>query len=180
MPDTSLSLAMKEAYASAPTNELAVATLEFIHPSFVDEKGAQTAIRVVCDHVNLIAKLELGAPLNAGQQVTFIAFNFDFQLPNVEAVATPEFTITLDNVTREIEENLALASSSPHAIKAIYRIYLLSDLTQPQNNPPWTFDVKACEADDFQVHCRASFGDASNVPFPGLDYTPDQFPGLVR
>lgn len=39
MPDTTLSEALKEAYASAPSDVILLHTLELRHPSFVDEQG---------------------------------------------------------------------------------------------------------------------------------------------
>ena len=41
MPDTTLSEALKEAYASAPSDVVLLHTLELRHPSFVDEQGNQ-------------------------------------------------------------------------------------------------------------------------------------------
>ena len=52
MPDDTLSLAIKEAYASAPSNLVIHHTLEIWHPNFT------TPIRVVRDNVDLSAKLE--------------------------------------------------------------------------------------------------------------------------
>ena len=47
MPNTALSEAIKEAYASAPSQQIILHTLELRHPSFVDETGQLVAIRVV-------------------------------------------------------------------------------------------------------------------------------------
>ena len=71
MPDDTLSLAIKEAYASAPSNLVIHHTLEIWHPNFT------TPIRVVRDHVDLTAKLESSAPRNASQYVTFVGYAFD-------------------------------------------------------------------------------------------------------
>ena len=49
MTDTTLSQALKEAYASAPSEVILLHTLELRHPSFVDDNGNPTAIRVVRD-----------------------------------------------------------------------------------------------------------------------------------
>ena len=55
MPDPSLSAAIKEAYASAPTDTVILHTLELRHPDFV------APIRDVNDHANLTATLEATA-----------------------------------------------------------------------------------------------------------------------
>lgn len=180
MPDSSLSAAIKEAYATAPQGEVILHTLEFRHPSFEDELGAPTAIRVVHDHADLNARLETSAPLNPDEYVTFIAFAFDFSLPEVQQTAMPEITITIDNVSQDIERNLALAVASPYKIEVTYRPYLNTDLTGPQMNPPLTLTVTGVEANDFQITARATFSDMANKLFPGVDYTAETFPGLVR
>lgn len=180
MPDAALSAAWKEACAVAPAGVVQLHTLEFRHPNFVDGAGAPTAIRVVMGHADLTAKLENTAPLNPGEYVRFVAFAFDLQLPNVEAVALPELQLGLDNVDPSIEHNLALATASPYQIECTYRCYLSTDLTAPQNNPPLTFNLKNIEADDVRVTAAAGTSDVGNRQFPSEDYTPDRFPGLIR
>ncbi len=174
MPDSSLSAAIKEAYATAPAGQVILHTLEFRHPSF------STPIRVVRDYQDLSAKLESSAPVDASTYVTFIAMAFDITLPEVQTSAVPEIVITLDNVSQDIEANLALAVASPYSIDVTYRPYLNVDLTTPQMNPPLTMSLTQVDATDYQVTARATFGDLSNRQFPGQNYTADRFGGLVR
>ena len=47
MPDPTLSQAIKEAYAAAPSDVVILHTLELRHPDFEDDDGNPTAIRVV-------------------------------------------------------------------------------------------------------------------------------------
>lgn len=181
MADSSLSAALKEAYAAAPQNVVVLHTLELRHPSFIDDVGQPIALRVVMDHADLEAKLEDDAPQNAGEYVTFINFSFDMQPPNVEEVATPELVVTIDNVSREIEDNIAYAVASPYPVGITYRPYLSTDLTQPQMDPPLHLTSQgAIEVDDFRVTMRATFGDMANRQFPNEDYTVERFPGLTR
>jgi len=175
-----LSQAIREAYASAPAGVIILHTLEFRHPNFVDDFGQATAIRVVLDHANLDARLELDAPQNPGEYVTFIAFAFELSLPNIEASSTPEISISLDNVTREIEDSLALAALSPYPVEVTYRPYLNTDLSAPQMNPPLTLTLTSAEADDFRVTARASYGNTANRPYPAQLYNTTRFPGLMR
>lgn len=92
MPDPSLSAAIKEAYASAPTDTVILHTLELRHPDFV------APIRVVNDHANLTATLEATAPANPGAAVEFIRFAFRFTLPELMTSGMPEIEIEIDNV----------------------------------------------------------------------------------
>jgi len=172
--------ALKEAYASAPSNIVILHTLEFRHPNFVDELNQPTSIRVVLDNVDHDCKLESSAPLNPNGIVTFTRFSFDFTLPEVQSSATPEIIISMDNVSREIEDNLALAVASPYKVEVTYRPYLSTDLTSPQMDPPLTLTLTHVEADDFKVTARASYGDAANKAFPSELYNSTRFPGLIR
>lgn len=173
MPDSTLSQALKEAYAAAPDNVVAYHTLEIYHPSFTQ------AIRVVRDFVDLQATLESAAPRNASQSVTFVGFAFDIVPPEVSTTGVPSCQITIDNVSRDIVANLELAISSNQPISIIYRLFLSSDLTAPQNNPPMTLTVIAMTADVFKVTATATFGDLVNKKFPNQQYTIETFPGLV-
>lgn len=173
MPDASLSQALEEAYASAPAGEVILHTLEFRHAAF------SQPIRVVRDYTDLTATLEATAPLNPSTAVTFVAYPFELQLPDVTTGPSPEVVITIDNVARDILANMDLAADSGTLVEVTYRAYLLSDLTHPQNNPPLTMVVRDIEADIFHVTARASFGEYANKPFPGEIYSLDRFPGLV-
>ena len=174
MPDPALQQAIKEAYAVAPSQSLILSTLEFRHPSFT------VPIRVVLDHVDLSATLELGAPLNPGETVNFIAGAFTFSLPEVSDTAGPEMTISIDNVTSEIEENIAAANLGTGSIEVTYRAYLDSDLTGPQNDPPLHMEVKTIKATDTTVEARCTFGNFANRRFPREIYNTARFPSLGK
>ena len=66
MPNNALSEALREAYASAPSDVVILHTLELRHPSFIDDDGDSIAIRVVRDNQDLKARLESSAPLDGG------------------------------------------------------------------------------------------------------------------
>lgn len=173
MPSSNLSQAWKEAAASAPAGEIIYHTLEFRHASFT------APIRVVQDYQDLIAKLEADAPNDPSAYVTFISFNFNIELPETRIGSGAEILIAIDNVTKEIEENLQAAANSVYPVQVTYRSYLKSDLTTPANLPPLTMTLKSATAGN-KVEARASFGDPANLKFPTLNYTGKQFPGLQR
>jgi hypothetical protein len=173
MPDTALSQAIREAYASAPNTDVAFHTLEIYHPSFT------TPIRVVRDFVDLSAKLESTAPRDASTYVTFIGYAFDIVPPEVSTTGVPQCQITIDNVSRDIMANLESAVTTSTPITVIYRMFLSSDLTGPQNNPPMALTIISISADVFKITATATFGDLVNKRFPSQNYTIDTFPGLV-
>ena len=76
---------------------------------------------MVRDHSDLTARLEDGAPLDAGETVRFVALAFELELPPVDAAPVPEIAVTLDNVSREIVRHLDAAATSLERIEVTYR-----------------------------------------------------------
>lgn len=174
MPDMTLEEALKEAYAAAPNNLIVYDTLEFRHPEWI------TPIRVVRDFVNLVARLEADAPLNPGEDVTFTGFAFDMARPDVDPNSSPEVSITIDNVSLEIEDALLQTVTSVYPIEVTYRPYLSSNLTMPAMNPPMTLVLQQVQASSSKITAVARLGDFANKKFPSEEYTSRRFPGLVR
>jgi hypothetical protein len=162
--------AIKEAYASAPTNIVILHTITVSHPAF------SVPIRVVRDN----RQHHLDA-------VDYQPFSFDFKLADISDDGVSEIIITMDNVSGDIEANIELAVGSSDHITVTYRPYLfdLDTGTQPvgatgcQMNPPLAMKVKSINANVFQISMRASFNDIVNRPFPPNVYTVEKFPGLV-
>ena len=208
MPDPALEQAIREAYASAPSDTVILHTLELRHPAFMDDEGEPTAIRVVRnfadeaswlslggaevqavldampaqarDLVGLVARLEEDAPKDAGRMVPFIALAFDLELPPVDTGPVPEIAVTLDNVSREIVRHLDAAATSHEIIEVTYRPYLSTDLEGPQMDPPITLTLTEVEVDVFRATGRARMLDIGNRAFPAETYTAKRFPGLTR
>jgi hypothetical protein len=180
MPDPALSEAIQEAYAHAPTDAIILHTLEIRHPDFRDENGNPTAIRVVRDQLDLQARLEVDAPMDAGAIVNFVAMGFDLDLPAVDTTPVPEIVVTLDNVSREIVRYLDVAAESQSVIEITYRPYLSNDLEGPQMDPPITLILSEVDADVQRVTARARMMDIGNKAFPSRTYTAKEFPGLTR
>ena len=207
MPDPALEQAIREAYASAPSDTVILHTLELRHPAFVDDDGDPTAIRVVRnfadaerwrdlggvearavldalptdarDRVGLVARLEADAPRDAGRMVPFIALAFELELPPVDTAPVPEIAVTLDNVGREIVRHLDAAATSLERIEVTYRPYLSTDIEGPQMDPPITLTLTEVEVDVFRATGRARMLDIGNRAFPADLYTATRFPGLI-
>ncbi len=169
MPDTTLSQAIKEAYASRP-KVVIHHTIELYHEAFT------TPIRVKRGSGDLLAVLEATAPRDAGQQVTFIGYPFDIKPPDMQGRST----IEIDNVSRDIVRNVELSMASSTPIDMIYRAYIEDDLTGPQNNPPLELSLVSITATVFRVTATAALLNFYNMTFPGLTYTDTQFPTLVQ
>lgn len=167
MPDSTLSQALKEAYAAAPADVVIYHTLELDHPAF------SGPIYVVNDWDDLNAQLEDGSP------VTFLRFAFRLTLPEITPNSIPEIQVEIDNVSRDILANVQLAMQSTSLITLTYRQYISSDLTGPQNDPPMQMVLSNIKADVFKVTATAGFGNLNNKRFPAREYTAEDFPGLV-
>lgn len=174
MPDSTLSQAIREAYASAPVDVIPYDTLELRHSAFT------APIRVVAAHDNLTATLEADAPVDGGEAVLFVGYAFAFRRPEVSMSAVPEIEIVIDNVSGEIIDNIEASLETTEVIEMTYRPYVSTDLSAPQMDPPMTVTISHIEAINGTVTARATFGDLGNQLFPSEAYTAQRFPGLVR
>lgn len=174
MPDPTLSEAIKEAYASAPTDVVVVDTLEITHPSFTQP------IRVALSYTPITARLETTAPYNPGALVEFQAFAFDFVLPDVIDNGIPEMKIVMDNVSGEIMKHIEQAIPLPDKLGVIYRAFLSNDLSGgPHNDPPLHMTITGIEIDLLKVTATATIADFVNKQFPSILYDERRFPGLI-
>lgn len=172
--------AMQEAYASSPIDEQVLITLEMHHPTFINDIGERTAIRVVRAFEDHDLRLENTAPLNAGQIVTFQKCSFELTEPGYEEGKVPTLPIAIDGVSREITGYLEQAIVSLVPITVYFRPYLLSDPSGPGLDPPYRFTLTDVTVDIFRVSGQCNLNDVHNWPFPANKYTRERFPGLAR
>ena len=175
MADSSLSLALKEAYAVAGADDVILHTLEVWHASFA------VPIRVVKDNSALDAKLEASAPRNAGAVVTFVPFSFAMVPPDVTAEGLPSCTLELDNVGRDLGIALDAALLAGGPITVIYRAFLEEDaLVGPETDPPMELTLMSATLTGNRFRAQAGFPDLLNRRFPDGEFTLDRFPGLAE
>lgn len=173
MSDTTLTQAIKEAYAAAPAGVIIYHTLELRHSAF------SSPIRVVRDFVDLTATLEATAPVNASTSVTFTAFSFEISKPEVSALGVPQITFEIDNADRSIVANIEAAMTTSETVQVTYREFISTDLSAPQNNPPITLTILTISADVFRVKATAGYLNLMNIKFPRIEYDAQTYPGLV-
>lgn len=175
MPDPTLSAAITEAYASAPSGQVIYHTLELWHPVF------SVPIRVVRDYTSIDARIEAGAARDASAIVTFVGYAFDVIPPDQSTSALPQCTIEIDNVSRDILAQIDLAVLSTGPITVIYRAYLSNDLTiGPENLPPLEMTITQISASPLSIKATAGFTNLLDLSFPGLDYELTTFIGLLE
>lgn len=175
----SYSEAITAAYASNPEDEVALDTLEFLHPTFRDEDGDLIGLRVVNDHSLLLACLEATAPLDASSYVDFRPVSFEFtRPPETESAQLNEVALKVDNVARILIPYLDAAKESRVPITMIWRPYLPSDLSGPHIDPVLSLTLRGVGGDMNSMTARAGFSDLTNRRYPASEYTSRKFPGL--
>lgn len=166
MPDPSLTAAIKEAYASAPSDEVILETIALVHSALA------APVYLVRDRVDLIADLE------TSETVTFKASSFRLTKPPAGDNGIAPLSLSIDNVDRSITDFVNTVKKSTEPVQVYYRAYLASDLTQPQTNPPLVLSLSDISLNVFEASGRATFADIVNKKAPSEYYTRSRFPSL--
>jgi hypothetical protein len=164
-----ISQALKEIYASAPTTQRFVETLAFSHSLFA------STYYVTNDNRPWDFLLE------TGQLVTFQAMPFQIVLPTVDGKGNQDLELTLANIGRDLVDPLEAAIAKPsEPVRCVYRVYLDTPSTVPQNTPPLQLTITGVSVTAEAVSATATRSDFLNRAFPYNFYTYAQFPGLRR
>lgn len=159
---------LERLYASAPSGEFLLETLELAHPLF-----AQT--HFVTNHAQAF-----DATLETGELVTFETLPFAAKLPNSDGQGQQDLALVLDNVDRVIIEELERAIADPsNRIAVTYRCFASSDLSAPGSDPI-KLSISEVSAGLTTVEATAGRADVLNRKFPAVLYEIAQFPGLDR
>ncbi|UPT99379.1 DUF1833 domain-containing protein [Bradyrhizobium barranii subsp. apii] len=167
--------ALLEAYASCPPSARVYYTLEIWQSSF-DEPARVVAN--VGDDVDF--GIEIGAPRNGGETVTFIACPFEAKYPEQREGQPPSTTITIDNVGRELVPKIRAAQGVREYISVLYREYLNSDLTEPAYGPV-EFELREVKMVGTSLSGTVVVKNLQNKRFPRItkNYDYVQFPSLL-
>ncbi len=166
MPNASLTAAIKEAYASAPSNEVILETIALTHSALA------APIYLVKNREDIVATLETAAT------VTFEASSFRLTLPPTGDNGLQQLSLSIDNVDLRISDFVNTVKKSTEPVQVYYRAYLASDLTQPQTDPPLVLSLSDISVSLFEASGRASFADLVNKKAPSEYYTRSRFPSI--
>lgn len=172
MPDPGLSEALAEAYASAPDGVVILDTLEIWHPAFT------TALRIVADGAALDARIEAGAPRDAGELVTFVPLAFRLRPPESAPEAPGVLEAEIDTANREIVAEIDAAVVTLDPIQIIWRRYIASTAEDGPDYVVPGLTVRSVSAGVVRMTAQAAWQDLVNERFPRLIYSRDQFPTL--
>ncbi|MBR1206954.1 MULTISPECIES: DUF1833 family protein [unclassified Bradyrhizobium] len=167
--------ALLEAYASCPPSARIYYTLELWQSSF--DQPARVVANVGDD---MAFGLEVGAPRDAGETVTFIACPFQAGYPEQKEGQPPSTTIKIDNVNRELVPKIRAAQGAREYIQVLYREYLGSDLTEPAYGPI-EFELRSVQMVGASLTGTVMVKNLQNKRFPRLtkNYDYVQFPSLL-
>lgn len=160
---------LKELYASSGTGVI-LHTLSFNHATWA------TPFHIVRDFQDFAANLEDSGPLT-----TFNKFAFSIKGPNKDENGTLALDISVDAVSRELIDllELAILDTNNNPIEVTYRIYIDTDTTGPQNDPPLTLFMKSIKVTNKSINGRAELVNLVNRKFPSILYD-NTFQSLVN
>ncbi len=157
--------ALERAYASATVNDVPIHTLEIVNDVFA------TPYRFAQSYQDVTVRLE------TDEYVTFLASGIGLSLPQRGITGRQDLTFQLDNVTGQASSAIKAAMAGGGLTRVIYRAYLTSDLTAPQNSPV-ELVAMAVSINIKSVIVTATFRDFVNKAWPRQRYTLDITPGL--
>lgn len=181
-----ISDAMLEAYASAPTDSYILHTIEIIHPAFVDELSNPDSIRIVIDTPDIDLQLEDDHPLWPAGTKTFKYLAMTVSEPSQEDGRFGEMPFALDNVPQLYRKWIDGMTSFRAKAELIYREWLctrnettgvITPLGQPDRVQSglsaWSLKVTLG-----RIEGTASYRDPLNESFPRTVFDKEAAPGL--
>lgn len=166
MPNETYSEAIKEAMASGKMDDVVLSTLHVHHDSLSEE------LWLVRNNEDLTLTLE-----DDSTQL-FEAVGFQVQLPETGTKGLQELSVQIDNVNQRALDFVSEAKAAGGPIRVDYRVYLASDLTQPQNDPPMKLTLVDVVARELRINATAKFANVLNNTCPKLIYTLARFTSL--
>lgn len=191
MSDPTFDDVLKEAYASAPLDDLPIDTLSFYYEGMVDDIGNPMEIYIYRgikgdrqSEENVPLKdfrLEAGARFYGGQVVEFIAVPFDVVFPEVANQPVARGQLQIDGVSRFVATALRQAVGLGVSLEVTHRVFMESLVDDgPSQNPPIIFNLTNVVITGQRVVGDIVLPTRGNRKFHrGEVYSPTRFPSLV-
>jgi hypothetical protein len=161
--------ALKEVYANPQRNVRYIETIELYHPNF------PKTYYLTNDVGNWQFRIEDGTVR------TFESVPFEIRLPGMNNTGQQEMQFAICNIGYEIIDSLEKANALPSVnIRLVYRVYLDTPASMPQNNPPTELSIADIVANTETITATATRFDVLNRKFPSARYNVSEFPGLLR
>lgn len=151
-------------YASAPSSEVLIPTLEFSNSS-------AGRILLAQSFENITVTTELS------EELTFIESAWEVSLPNKDSTGQQTLQFQICNVTGEAQRFIDDCLESGKTTNVIYREFYADDLSAPAT-VPIKMTLRGGSAEGVTVGIEAGYFDLLNVGWPRFRYTPEFAPGL--
>lgn len=158
--------AVKEAFASCPKSVVHIHTLQLAHSLF-----SQT-------YWFVRQRQDMTLTLEDDTEQLFKASGFNFTLPEISEDGLQDLNVSIDNVDRQLTDELESIEGSNEDVRLTYRMWLSNDLTKPYQDPPLTLSITDVRVTTFSITGRASFRNFLNKQFLTEFYTRETFPTL--
>jgi hypothetical protein len=183
LPDDLFDSWIAEAYASAPSDDPVIGTLEFRHSAFRDEANVNIAARVAANGEDFQARLEAGAPMQGGQIVTFTGVAVETKLPEQGFSGAAEAEVSIDNAARTLMPWLDQANDATDPLEPIACTYREFVKSRAAIGPSFTITgltARRLLITGARATATLGFYDLVNAVFPRLTYTAARFRGLAQ
>lgn len=155
---------LSRSYASAPTTETLIRTLEI-------KPAGSAPVRVCATFEDQELTLE------TSETVTFRGTHMDLAEPAKNATGQQTLKFAFANVTAEAQEMIETALESGLPVTVIYRVYLSSDTSAPAYRPA-QMTMSGGTFEGLMVQIEASYFEILNAAWPRQRYTAEFAPGL--
>lgn len=162
-------MTIKPFYASAPVGVIELRLLEIAHSTFA------APLRLYTPGYD-----DLTVTLENSSTATFKACAFRTTRPAADDSGRVSRSLQIDGVDGSINADLMKAVQSDVPIVCTVRVYLSTDLSAPQFNPPEVLSLSGITISKTQISATAENEDVLNKRFPNSIYTTDNTPGLKR
>ena len=160
-----MSLTLSRVYASAPTDDAALALMQF------DCSAWPAPIRLA------VSARDETVTLPGGEVATFRWSGLSINLPNQKASGSQDLSFSIGGATADVLIAVDDALDADAPVTATLYLYTQKYRDAPQKTP-LTLEVVSIISDDDAVQGGARMRDVVNARFPNLRYTPDNTPGL--
>ena len=149
-------------YASAPTNELIIPTLEIQLP--------ERWVRICASFEDQLLGVN-------GEMVWFEAGSLSITLPSKNSTSVQTLTFGVPAIDGAIQRYVDEALEADLEVKLIYREYLESDKSAP-SRAPTVMTIRGGIFEDVEAQFEAGYYDILNTAWPRPRYTADTAPGI--
>lgn len=151
-------------YASAPSDQVIIPTLEISHPSI-------ETIRLCSGFEDQVLTLE------NGDEVTFEASGIQIALPKRDTSGQQNLTFAIEGVSGIAQQRIDAALEAGGPVTITYRTYLSSDPSAPAE-PALVMTLVAGTFEGSTVQLQAAYYDLLSYAWPRERYSAEFSPGI--